>query len=60
MFLLYALMVTAMHLPFVMSTRLRMPFMDPILGVLAGGVAASVCSGNSRKNRPILGTTAAG
>ncbi len=60
MFLLYALMVTAMHLPFVMSTRLRMPFMDPILGVLAGGVAASVLYGNSRKNRPILGTTAAG
>ena len=57
-FLLYALLVTAMHLPFVMSTRLRMPFMDPILGVLAGAMAP-VVYGNLRRNRPVLRTTAA-
>ncbi len=36
LFLIYVLFVTAMHLPFVMNTRLRMPFIDPLLAVLAG------------------------
>ena len=35
-FLLYAGIVTLMHLPFVMNTRLRMPFIDSLLAVLAG------------------------
>lgn len=58
-FLLYSLLVTAMHLPFVMSTRLRMPFMSPLMAILAGCGVASVVYGNSRKNRPVLRTTAA-
>ncbi len=33
----YAFFVTAAHLPFVMNTRLRIPFIDPLLAVLAGG-----------------------
>jgi len=41
-FLLYAALVTAMHLPFVMSTRLRMPFIDVVLAVLVGIWAAGV------------------
>lgn len=33
----YAAFVTAAHLPFVMNTRLRIPFLDPLLVVLAAG-----------------------
>lgn len=37
----YCVLVTAAHLPFVMNTRLRIPFIDPLLAVLgAGGIAA--------------------
>jgi len=36
-FAFYAAFVTAAHLPFVMNTRLRVPFIDPLLAVLAGG-----------------------
>jgi len=32
----YAVFVTAAHLPFVMDTRLRIPFLDPLIAVLAG------------------------
>jgi hypothetical protein len=39
-FIFYAALVTVMHLPFVMSTRLRMPFMDVLLAVLVGIWAA--------------------
>lgn len=35
--LFYALLVTVLHLPFNMNTRLRIPFIDPLLVVLAGG-----------------------
>jgi len=34
--LYYAVVVTILHLPFNMNTRLRMPFIDPWLAVLAG------------------------
>ncbi len=43
-FLFYAVLVTAMHLPFVMSTRLRMPFIDALLAVLVGIWAAAIYS----------------
>jgi len=43
-FLLYALFVTAMHLPFVMNTRLRMPLIDPLLAALAGLGALTLVS----------------
>jgi hypothetical protein len=38
LFVVYAFVVTAMHLPFVMSTRIRAPLMEPAL-VILGGVA---------------------
>jgi len=36
-FLLYAVLLTALHLPFPMITRLRIPFMDPLITILGGG-----------------------
>jgi 4-amino-4-deoxy-L-arabinose transferase-like glycosyltransferase len=36
-FLLYAVLLTALHLPFPMITRLRIPFMDPLIAILGGG-----------------------
>jgi 4-amino-4-deoxy-L-arabinose transferase-like glycosyltransferase len=33
----YVVAITAAHLPFPMNTRLRIPFFDPLLAVLAGG-----------------------
>jgi hypothetical protein len=53
-FLLYAVLVTLMHIPFVMSTRLRMPLMDPMIAVLAGGGLMSLADGIFARNRPIL------
>ncbi len=35
--LFYALLVTVLHVPFNMNTRLRIPFIDPLLVVFAGG-----------------------
>jgi hypothetical protein len=52
--LLYAVLVTAMHLPFVMSTRLRMPLIDPMLAVLAGGVLGGFVTGILAKDRPVF------
>lgn len=37
----FAAVVSVAHLPFVMNTRLRIPFLDPLLVVLAGGALAS-------------------
>jgi 4-amino-4-deoxy-L-arabinose transferase-like glycosyltransferase len=34
--LVYVLLLTALHLPFPMITRLRVPFMDPLLAILGG------------------------
>ncbi len=34
--LFYAVLVTVMHIPFTMNTRLRVPFIDPLVAVLAG------------------------
>ena len=36
----YALLMTLVHIPFVMDTRIRAPLIDPLIAVLAGGVAA--------------------
>jgi hypothetical protein len=36
LFAIYALTVTAMHLPFVMNTRIRAPFVEPALAILVG------------------------
>lgn len=36
-FFLYAVLLTALHLPFPMITRLRIPFMDPLIAILGGG-----------------------
>jgi 4-amino-4-deoxy-L-arabinose transferase-like glycosyltransferase len=35
-FLFYAILVTILHIPFNMNTRLRMPFIDPLLAALGG------------------------
>ena len=35
-FLFYAILVTILHVPFNMNTRLRMPFIDPLLAMLGG------------------------
>jgi 4-amino-4-deoxy-L-arabinose transferase-like glycosyltransferase len=35
--LFYAILITALHVPFNMNTRLRMPFIDPLLATLASG-----------------------
>jgi len=35
--LVYAVVLTAVHFPFLMNTRLRAPLIDPMLSVLAGG-----------------------
>jgi hypothetical protein len=53
-FLLYAIAVTVMHLPFVMNTRLRMPFVDPLLAVLAGIGALALLSGAPAGQETIL------
>lgn len=39
--LLFLLLVTILHLPFNMNTRLRTPFVDPLLAILAGGALYS-------------------
>jgi 4-amino-4-deoxy-L-arabinose transferase-like glycosyltransferase len=45
----YCLLVTAAHLPFVMNTRLRISFVDPLLAVLgAGGIAVLFSNYGSR------------
>lgn len=36
-FLLYAMLLTIFHTPFVMNTRIRAPLLDPLLAVLAAG-----------------------
>jgi len=35
--LLYCVLVTILHLPFTMNTRLRVPLVDPLVCILAGG-----------------------
>jgi Dolichyl-phosphate-mannose-protein mannosyltransferase len=50
--LAYALFVTAAHLPFVMNTRLRIPFVDPLVAVLAaGGLLACVSRYGGKADR---------
>jgi hypothetical protein len=36
LFLSYAVVVTLIHLPFVMNTRIRAPLIEPALAILAG------------------------
>ena len=36
LFVIYAIAITCLHLPFVMSTRIRTPFVEPALAILAG------------------------
>lgn len=50
----YAAIVTVMHLPFVMNTRLRMPLMDPVLAMLAGGGLTGLVSGTPQRNHPVM------
>lgn len=36
LFLIYAVVITCLHLPFVMSTRIRTPFVEPAIAILVG------------------------
>lgn len=45
--LLYILLVTVLHLPFNMSTRYRIPLMDPLLVVLGAGTSAALADRRS-------------
>lgn len=38
---LYVVLLTALHLPFPMITRLRIPFMDPLIAILGGATFLS-------------------
>jgi 4-amino-4-deoxy-L-arabinose transferase-like glycosyltransferase len=54
-FLLYAVAVTLFHLPFNMITRYRMPFIDPLIAVLAGiGVVALVSGASADSGKALL------
>lgn len=41
-FTAYAVVITLLHVPFVMNSRIRTPLLDPIIAVLAGGGAAGL------------------
>jgi hypothetical protein len=45
LFVAYAVVVTTMHLPFVMSTRIRAPLIEPALAILAGLALAGIVAG---------------
>jgi 4-amino-4-deoxy-L-arabinose transferase-like glycosyltransferase len=54
--LFYFLLVTVLHVPFVMNTRLRVPFTDPWLAVLAGlGVLCVMARGPAEVSGPASG-----
>jgi tetrahydromethanopterin S-methyltransferase subunit E len=57
-FSFYAALVTVIHLRFVMSTRLRMPFIDPMAAILVGIGLAGIASGISARNGTVLTSTA--
>jgi hypothetical protein len=46
-FLLYVLLVTALHLPFNMNTRYRIPLMDPLVVVLGANTIATLANRKS-------------
>ena len=54
LFFCYAALVTVMHLPFVMNTRLRMPFTDGLLVVLSANGLLPLVAGNLAKNGTLL------
>jgi hypothetical protein len=43
----YTILMTILHTPFVMNSRIRAPVMDPLIAVLAGGSAAGRAQGNA-------------
>lgn len=51
--LFYAVLVTVAHLPFNMNTRLRMPFTDPWMAVLAGAALSALIASVRRPPSPI-------
>ena len=42
--LMYALLVTVLHVPFNMNTRYRVTFMDPMLASLAGSTVLTIAT----------------
>jgi 4-amino-4-deoxy-L-arabinose transferase-like glycosyltransferase len=53
LFILYAVGFTALHLPFVMNTRLRIPLMEPLVVVL-GGIGWTTLNPLSQRRRKQL------
>jgi Dolichyl-phosphate-mannose-protein mannosyltransferase len=49
----YALVYTVLHLPLVMSTRIRFPLMDPLVAILGGGVLSLKVSPETRSDREL-------
>ena len=56
LFAAYAVVVTAMHLPFVMNTRIRAPLLEPALVILVGlalGAIAGPKAESAQKGRTV-------
>lgn len=56
LFVIYAAVITCLHLPFVMSTRIRIPFVEPAVAILAGLAFAPP---QSRREEPLAAPTPA-
>lgn len=52
LFLIYVALVTILHVPFNMNTRLRMPFVDPLLAIFASA-GLVVLIGRNRSTLPL-------
>jgi hypothetical protein len=52
LFAVYALVVTTMHVPFVMSTRIRAPLIEPALAIL-GGLALAAIAGRPESGQKV-------
>jgi len=49
----YAVLMTVLHTPFVMNSRIRAPAMDPLIAVLAGGGAVALWTISDSRERII-------
>ncbi len=55
----YAVLITVLHTPFVMNSRIRAPLVDPLIAVLAGG-SWSALEGEKRLEEKFERATASG
>ncbi|MBI4543852.1 MAG: glycosyltransferase family 39 protein [Gemmatimonadetes bacterium] len=49
--IIYAVLLTLVHLPFIMITRYRVPLIDPLLVTLAGGGVVALAQARGRRAR---------